>query len=392
MSVRILAVHAHPDDESIWTGGLIAHATQRGAEVRVLTCTLGELGEAIGPDVHGLEMTGLLGGYRYHELHRALVAFGVHGPAHAPRLLGGTANYHDSGMAGDSDLTHPIAPYLAAHVAAATRDIAAELREFRPHLVVTYGPDGGYGHPDHVAAHRATHRAIASLGGVLGLPGLAHQPDGKPSTSADVADGTVRTEDGAPATGARGDATSAPIAGTHTDVLALAEAAAAQNQQPERPFAVLWAVTDRDALAAGLNAIVEAPEGWLPAGLDDLATVPTGAVDWELALSDAELTTKIAAMRAHATQIWIADGQPTEGLTESGEFVTAQAQWTTDIAGVFALSNLLTQPILRTEHYIIGDGRADESGALVAQVDHANYPSSVDPALWKPENAVLLGE
>src|ERR1700739_1661439 len=95
---RLLFVHAHPDDETLSNGATIAHYTARGAEVTVVTCTLGEEGEVIGDSWAELavDRADQLGGYRIGELTAALHALGV-GP---PIYLGGAGRWRDSGMAG----------------------------------------------------------------------------------------------------------------------------------------------------------------------------------------------------------------------------------------------------------------------------------------------------
>ncbi|MGG5188687.1 PIG-L family deacetylase, partial [Corynebacterium diphtheriae] len=78
---KAVAVHAHPDDEAIWTGGLLANLAARGADVTVVTCTLGEEGEVIGDPYQGLtnKNADQLGGFRIHELHKSLSLLGVRG-------------------------------------------------------------------------------------------------------------------------------------------------------------------------------------------------------------------------------------------------------------------------------------------------------------------------
>ena len=95
---RLLFVHAHPDDETLTTGATIAHYAARGADVRVLTCTLGEEGEVIGSQWAQLAVDGAdqLGGYRIGELTSALRELGVD----RPRYLGGAGHWRDSGMEG----------------------------------------------------------------------------------------------------------------------------------------------------------------------------------------------------------------------------------------------------------------------------------------------------
>ena len=156
--VRALFVHAHPDDETITTGGSIAALVAAGAEVRVLTCTLGEEGEVLGDEFSGLvaDRADQLGGYRIGELAGALRALGVQ----APRFLGGAGRWRDSGMAGTPSADHPRAFVKSGREA--VDELVAALDDWRPQLVVTYDPQGGYGHPDHIRAHEIVHAAIES--------------------------------------------------------------------------------------------------------------------------------------------------------------------------------------------------------------------------------------
>ena len=111
--MRLLLVHAHPDDETITTGGTIAHYAQAGVEVTVLTCSLGEEGEVIGNRWAGLvaDQADQLGGYRILELTRALDALG----ARPPRFLGGAGRWRDSGMEGTAAASNPRAFVNADH-------------------------------------------------------------------------------------------------------------------------------------------------------------------------------------------------------------------------------------------------------------------------------------
>jgi N-acetyl-1-D-myo-inositol-2-amino-2-deoxy-alpha-D-glucopyranoside deacetylase len=161
---RLLLVHAHPDDETLWTGGTIARYAARGGQVTVVTCTLGEEGEIIPPGLARLVAAEAdqLGGYRIGELRSACAALGV--TDH--RFLGGIGRWRDSGMAGDPANDHPRAfarGPLAAQVAA-LREIIDELR---PHVVVSYAQDGGYGHPDHIRAHEVTVAAATGVARVF---------------------------------------------------------------------------------------------------------------------------------------------------------------------------------------------------------------------------------
>src|SRR5690242_15523073 len=157
---RLLFVHAHPDDESLGTGATIAHYTARGADVLVVTCTLGEEGEVIGDRWAELavDRADQLGGYRIGELTAALRALGVS----EPRYLGGAGRWRDSGMSGTP--TRHRRRFIDADERETVGALVAVIREQRPHVVVTYDPDGGYGHPDHIHAHRVTTAAVAAAG------------------------------------------------------------------------------------------------------------------------------------------------------------------------------------------------------------------------------------
>ncbi|QUH00264.1 N-acetyl-1-D-myo-inositol-2-amino-2-deoxy-alpha-D-glucopyranoside deacetylase [Saccharopolyspora erythraea] len=168
---RLLLVHAHPDDETLWTGGTIARYAARGVQVVVVTCTLGEEGEVIPENLRGLaaDQADQLGGYRVGELRSACAALRVADQ----RFLGGVGRWRDSGMlwekpgqAGALPDAHPRAFAVgdAEEQAGALEEL---LREFRPQVVVTYAADGGYGHPDHIRAHEVTTAAAAKVPDVL---------------------------------------------------------------------------------------------------------------------------------------------------------------------------------------------------------------------------------
>ncbi len=158
---RLLFVHAHPDDESLSNGATIAHYTARGAQVRVVTCTLGEEGEVIGDQWAELaaDRADQLGGYRIGELTAALRALGVS----APIYLGGAGRWRDSGMQGSPKRARQ--RFIDADEREAVGALVAIIRELRPHVVVTYDPNGGYGHPDHIHAHTVTTAAVSAAGG-----------------------------------------------------------------------------------------------------------------------------------------------------------------------------------------------------------------------------------
>ncbi|MGW4871687.1 N-acetyl-1-D-myo-inositol-2-amino-2-deoxy-alpha-D-glucopyranoside deacetylase [Streptomyces chartreusis] len=150
---RLLLVHAHPDDESINNGATMARYAAEGVRVTLVTCTLGEHGEVIPPELRHLTGTEL-GEHRLGELTAAMRELGVEDF----RLLGGRGRYEDSGMMGIADNDDP-ASLWQADVDAAARELVEVILEVRPQVLVTYDPDGGYGHPDHIQAHRVAMRA-----------------------------------------------------------------------------------------------------------------------------------------------------------------------------------------------------------------------------------------
>lgn len=273
---RVVAVHAHPDDESITMGGTLYDLSQRGAEVTVVTCTLGEQGEVIGEAYQELvaDKADLLGGFRIAELNQALQLLGVRG-VH----LGEPGAFRDSGMAGDPANTNPRA--FIHRGEDAVRALTDLLGELRPHVLLTYGPDGGYGHPDHIQAHRITMKASRQV----------HTPR------------------------------------------------------------VLWSVRTRADLTAGLESITVVPEGWTIPSVDELDSVET--VDLHVRLTPQAWWHKKEAMKAHATQLWIADGSMSHTNPHSAYAATDNPQL---VPAVYALSNLLAQPLLTVESFLLGAG------------------------------------
>jgi N-acetyl-1-D-myo-inositol-2-amino-2-deoxy-alpha-D-glucopyranoside deacetylase len=152
---RLLLVHAHPDDESINQGATMAKYVAEGRGVTLVTCTAGELGEILVPELEHLSPDELAE-HRRGELEAAMKELGV--TDH--RFLGGFGTYRDSGMkwhedghAVAADDVHENAFWHADLTEAATR-LVEIIREVRPQVLVTYDQFGGYGHPDHIQAHR----------------------------------------------------------------------------------------------------------------------------------------------------------------------------------------------------------------------------------------------
>jgi N-acetyl-1-D-myo-inositol-2-amino-2-deoxy-alpha-D-glucopyranoside deacetylase len=173
---RLLLVHAHPDDETLTTGGTMArYAADADTSVTLVTCTLGEQGEVIPPELAllGPDDADQLGGYRVGELARACTALGV--TDH--RYLGGTGRWRDSGMALAGHGVRATVPEQLHRRALASPDALADqvdalttvLEAVAPQVVVTYAADGGYGHPDHVRAHEIATAAVRRVPAVRRL-------------------------------------------------------------------------------------------------------------------------------------------------------------------------------------------------------------------------------
>jgi len=266
---RLLLVHAHPDDESINNGATMATYAAEGARVTLVTCTLGEEGEVIPPALAHLapDRDDALGPHRVGELAAAMKELGV--TDH--RFLGGPGRYRDSGMMG-VEQNHREGAFWSADLDEAAGYLMEVVREVRPQVLVTYDPHGGYGHPDHIQAHRVATRAAE----------LAADPAFRPDLG-----------------------TAWEIAKIYWNRVPRSVAEEGfgrlRDALPETPFSKSAAVDD------------------LPGVVDD--AVITTEID-----GTAFAAAKAAAMRAHATQIAVAE------------------PW-------FALSNELAQPLFTTEYY-----------------------------------------
>ncbi len=157
---RMLLVHAHPDDETINNGSTMALYASRGAQVTLITCTRGEEGEVLIPELAHLAAheTDTLGDHRVTELAQAMVALGVKDH----RFLGeGVTRYRDSGMMGTPANDGPNT-FWKADFDQATQSLVSVINEVKPHVLITYDEFGGYGHPDHIQAHRVAMAAAES--------------------------------------------------------------------------------------------------------------------------------------------------------------------------------------------------------------------------------------
>ncbi len=275
---RVLFVHAHPDDETINNGATMARYAAEGVGVTLLTCTLGEEGEVLVPELAGLsvEEADQLGGYRISELARAMQELGVTDS----RFLGGAGRWRDSGMMGTPANEHARAFWRAdpEEICAAAVQV---IRDVRPQVLVTYDENGGYGHPDHIQAHRVAMSAF--------------------------------------------------------------DAAADPEYRPE--LGPAWSIIKAYWCAIPISAMRAAVEAMRAAGEDffdvtDPEDMPMGTPDALVTTAvDARehLPAKMAAMRAHATQILV-DGR------------------------IFALSNNIANQAFAVEYYQLVRGQRGPAG------------------------------
>ena len=273
---RLLLVHAHPDDETIGTGAVMAKYAADGALVTLVTCTLGEEGEVLVPELEHLasHRDDALGPHRIEELAVACEALGV--TDH--RFLGGPGRWRDSGMMGTPQNDRPDV-FWRADLDEATRALVQVLREVRPQVVVTYDSKGGYGHPDHIQAHRVT---------VAGVDAAA--------------DGSYAPELG----------------------------------EPWVTQKLYWTAFPKSVLQAGIDHLKASGQTNF-FGADSADDLPFGNPDEEVTTEvDARdhLDRKVAAMRAHATQIAV-----------DGPF--------------FALSNNVGQQAMGVEYFILARPATD---------------------------------
>jgi N-acetyl-1-D-myo-inositol-2-amino-2-deoxy-alpha-D-glucopyranoside deacetylase len=151
----LMTVHAHPDDETIGTGGTMAKAVQSGHRVILATCTRGELGEIVVPDMDTADNHRRLGEIRAGELERAMGHLGV--------TEWENLGYRDSGMMGTDGNRDPRCFWTADLDEAAGR-LTWLVRQYQPDVITTYNDYGGYGHPDHIRTHDVAVRAFERAG------------------------------------------------------------------------------------------------------------------------------------------------------------------------------------------------------------------------------------
>jgi N-acetyl-1-D-myo-inositol-2-amino-2-deoxy-alpha-D-glucopyranoside deacetylase len=149
---RVLLVHAHPDDETINNGATMAYYAALGASVTLVTCTRGEEGEILVPELahYASSAEDKLGEHRISELSAAMKELGV---TDFRFLAEGKKVYRDSGMMGTEPNNRPDV-FWQADMEEATQYLVSVIDEVKPHILITYDEIGGYGHPDHIQAHR----------------------------------------------------------------------------------------------------------------------------------------------------------------------------------------------------------------------------------------------
>ena len=150
-----MAVHAHPDDESIGTGGILAKYAAEGLTTAVVYGTRGEAGEILNPEFEAPEPGMSITDIRMRELKEALKVLGVQ----STHFL----EYRDSGINASGKHRHPDA-FIHADPGEATKRLVRIIRKVRPHIMVTYNENGSYGHPDHIMANRVTLQAFDAAG------------------------------------------------------------------------------------------------------------------------------------------------------------------------------------------------------------------------------------
>ena len=165
---RLMLVHAHPDDETINNGATMAKYVAEGAAVCLVTCTLGEEGEVLVEDLAHLapDQNDDLGAHRLGELKVAMETLGVTDYVR----LGGDGRFRDSGMAYDTQgraiardvLRDGI--FWTTDLLEAANELVPVIRDRRPQVLVTYNEIGNYGHPDHIQAHRVAMYATQLAG------------------------------------------------------------------------------------------------------------------------------------------------------------------------------------------------------------------------------------
>lgn len=338
---RTLAVFAHPDDETLSAGPVLATMARRG-HVTLVTTNRGERGEVIGRDLaHLAEDPQALGRHRAGELRGALTALGIQRHYFFDELPGLAARrpprYTDSGMQWPPGQTAVRAipaddvaedAFSLADPDVTARLLAALLRTERPHLVLTDEPDGGYGHPDHVASHRVTMAAVR----------LAADAEAAPLADDD------------------------PLTGTHPWRVPVVAWVVRPEGQLRRALTWLADHPDRPRISEHTGGPLQVPG---PEASRPSIVRPDDQVDLDVPLSAEVITALGRAMSAHRTQIQTAH-------TDAGLVADSEG----DAAGWFGLSNDVLQPAPARATAMVapGWGSAEALRALV-QGEHDGVTS-----------------
>jgi len=166
--LRLMAVHAHPDDESSKGAATMARYVHEGVEVMVATATGGELGSILNPAMDRPEVLANLPEIRRQEMARAREILGVQ-----QRFLG----FVDSGLPeGDPKPPLPEGSFALVPLPEAAAPLVRLVREFRPHVILTYDENGGYPHPDHIKTHQIAVEAFEAAADPERYPEAGGEP------------------------------------------------------------------------------------------------------------------------------------------------------------------------------------------------------------------------
>ena len=166
--LRLMAVHAHPDDESSKGAATMARYVREGIDVLVCTMTGGERGDVLNPAMDRPEVKADMARIRREEMAKAREILGVR-----QRFLGFT----DSGLPeGDPKPPLPEGSFALVPLADAAAPLVKAVREFRPHVILTYDENGGYPHPDHIKTHQVTVEAFEAAADPDRYPGVGGEP------------------------------------------------------------------------------------------------------------------------------------------------------------------------------------------------------------------------
>jgi len=158
VQLRMLVCFAHPDDEAFPVGGTLATYAEKGVDIRLICATLGDEGEI---RQEGSATVETLAQVRRQELQCSCESLGIQEPI--------ILDYRDSGMARTEANNHPRA-FMNTPAAEVVPTLVKEMRRFQPQVVLTFGPDGLYGHPDHIAIHHHTVTAFQQAGDPMAFP------------------------------------------------------------------------------------------------------------------------------------------------------------------------------------------------------------------------------